>query len=370
MKDPSVPKIDAAAKPDETVTLADLAADIRAFLAAARAGVKAEEGGRAVWTDNTKKLGKALLSGRELHQNDNNAFNVWLNENELSDLVNKDERAALIRMAEYPEIAEQVLATTTSRSWQLIGIEIAGVLNAQNTPSKPKPNRGGRPRNPDATRVRKKTPAPSADPIDDVARELATKCADDKPCTIAQLAQKIQLASSAVEQALPRLGDAVKQNGIDAGTPTYVIERIGKPSVSSIDPIHDLACALSAKCSGPEWRTLEELASIVERKKDEVTEALKRLKADGLVEHQKSADGVALEYRISDDRAQFAPAGLQRKLEFANARVRELEQLLREKDELLREKDAQLREKDAKLRERDDEIAQLRAKPSSSVEQI
>jgi predicted transcriptional regulator len=155
-----------------------------------------------------------------------------------------------------------------------------------------------------------------------------------------------------------------------------------KPRAQSTDPYaevskalktangDDVARELVAKCSGPEWRTVEELASIVGRKKDEVTEALKRLKADGLVEHQKSADGVALEYRIDDEPARFAPAGLQRKLEFANARVRELEQLLRERDAQLREKDAQLREKDAKLRERDDEIAQLRAKPSSSVEQM
>src|SRR6516165_3778164 len=105
---------------------ADLVANINAFLAAAREGaqaeedgvkaeeaaIKAQEVGAAAWRENTKKLAQALLTGRQLHQNDNNAFGAWLKANGLDKLISKNERAGLICIAENLEIAERVLATT------------------------------------------------------------------------------------------------------------------------------------------------------------------------------------------------------------------------------------------------------------------
>jgi hypothetical protein len=122
-----VPLSDATAKSpsptdDIVVETSALIADIKASFAAARAGAKAEEEGRAAWRDNTMKLAKALLSGRELHQNHNNAFGVWLDAGRLGeDLISHIDRAALINMAEHSEISERVLAKTTRRSWQHIG---------------------------------------------------------------------------------------------------------------------------------------------------------------------------------------------------------------------------------------------------------
>jgi predicted transcriptional regulator len=191
------------------VALADLVADIKASFVAARSGAKAEEDGRATWRDNTLKLAKALLAGRELHQNDNNAFGAWLDASGLGeDFISDKDRWALIKMAEHPQIAERILATTSRRSWRHIWaeeiaheVEAEGVSHVGNTPS----NRGGRPRCPHL----RKTPVPSADPIDDVVSEAIAKFADPKAewRTVPRMAQILMRAESAVREALKRLND-------------------------------------------------------------------------------------------------------------------------------------------------------------------
>ena len=90
--------------------LAAVAADIRAALAAARADF-------ASWRDNTMKLARALLRGREMHKDDA-AFGAWLKAEDFG--VNDDDRAALISMAKHSEIAERVLADTARQSWRNI----------------------------------------------------------------------------------------------------------------------------------------------------------------------------------------------------------------------------------------------------------
>jgi hypothetical protein len=198
----------ATADPD----LAGLAVDIKTFFVAARSGAKAEEDGRAAWRDNTLKLAKALLTGRELHQNDNNAFGLWLDANGLGeDFINKNARAALIRIAEYPAIAERVLETTESRSWELIGNEVKrGAPSARNTPSEAKANRGDNPR---------KAPGQSADPIDDVARELIAKCSGVKSewRSLAGMASIVSRPEPSVREALQRLGAKTRKDA--AGSP-------------------------------------------------------------------------------------------------------------------------------------------------------
>jgi hypothetical protein len=204
----SVPETDAAAKPDENVALADLAVDIKASFVAARAGAKAEADGRAAWRDNTMKLAKALLVGRELHQNDNNAFGAWLDAGGMGeDLISHIDRAALINMAEHAEIAERVLAITTRRSWQHIWreeiaqeVKAKGVIHMNKTR-----NRGGRPH------VRK-APAQSADPIDEVVREVIAAFSGAKAewRPVSKMWSTIKRAESSVRDALKRLGDAAK----------------------------------------------------------------------------------------------------------------------------------------------------------------
>jgi hypothetical protein len=224
MKYPSRPETGAARQTTHVAGVerepADLVADIKAFFVAARSGAKAEEDGRAIWRDNTMKLAKALLAGRELHQNDNNAFGSWLDATGLGeDLISHIDRAALISMAEHAEIAERVLAITTRRSWQHIWreeiapeVEAKGVIHVNKTPSNPKPNRGGRPR---------KAPAHSADPIDDVVREAVVNFTGPNAewRTVRKMASIIGRADVAVKHALTRLGDAVGTrrgaNGVD-----------------------------------------------------------------------------------------------------------------------------------------------------------
>jgi predicted transcriptional regulator len=369
-----VPETDAAAKPDENVALADLVVKIKASFVAAHVGAKAEEDGRAAWRGNTMKLGKGLLLGRELHQNDNNAFNVWLNDNGLGeDLISKDDRAALIGMAEHPEISERVLATTQRRSWQLIWreeiateVEVSGGFRSvtktpENLPANPK---GGRPRRPRMAPGRPRmapdrlcaSSAQPPDSIDNVRRALIDKCADGKQRTAHQIANKVQYAVSFVEPVLKSLGDAVRVDSTDASAPLYLIESPG---------VGDTMRELTEKCSGPEWRTRPELASIVGRKEDVVKEALKRLKDDGLVEQTKRADG-RFEYRISGEPPLSKSKNLdslQRNLDLANARIRELERLLRERDA---DFERQLHDRDVKVAQLEEQLRKRNAEPPIS----
>ena len=63
-----------------------------------------------------------------------------------------------------------------------------------------------------ATPLGKKRPLHSSDPIDDVTRELITKCAGPKAewRTLDRMSSTTRLAKTAINEALPRLGEAVK----------------------------------------------------------------------------------------------------------------------------------------------------------------
>jgi hypothetical protein len=73
------------------------------------------------------------------------------------------------------------------------------------------------------SRLRRQMKPASADPLDEVRRALIEKCADGKPRTVLQLAQRTQFAASAIEKALARLGDAVNARAVD-GDDEYWIE--------------------------------------------------------------------------------------------------------------------------------------------------
>jgi ParB family chromosome partitioning protein len=76
-----------------------------------------------------------------------------------------------------------------------------------------------------ATPRGKKTPVYSRDPIDDVTRELITKCAGPKAewRTLDRMSTTTRVAASAIEEALKRLGDAVKTRAGDKGD-EYLID--------------------------------------------------------------------------------------------------------------------------------------------------
>jgi hypothetical protein len=71
----------------------------------------------------------------------------------------------------------------------------------------------------------KKTPVHSRDPIDDVTRELITKCAGPKAkwLTLGKMSSTIMRAKAAIKDALKRLGDAVRTRRGD-GDDEYLIE--------------------------------------------------------------------------------------------------------------------------------------------------
>jgi hypothetical protein len=190
-----------------------LAANIKAFFAAAMSGVKAEEDGRAAWCENTLNLGKALLQGRELHQNDCNAFHAWLVDNELGEsLLSHQDRSALIRMAEHAEIAERVLAATRRRSWRLIWDEEIwpevenkrGVTSAGNPAGKQAPNRGGRP-------SKKSVPQYPLDHITPLKQRIVEQFAGGRPVSVDKVMSRLNAARVNVETALAGLGPQAKR---------------------------------------------------------------------------------------------------------------------------------------------------------------
>lgn len=94
----------------------------------------------------------------------------------------------------------------------------------------------------------KKTPFHSRDPIDDVTRELITKCAGSKAewRTLDRMSSITHVAKSAINDVLKRLGDAVKTRGGDRndgylidGDPDELLVRAGlmmaQPEQSAAD---------------------------------------------------------------------------------------------------------------------------------------
>jgi ParB-like chromosome segregation protein Spo0J len=105
-----------------------------------------------------------------------------------------------------------------------------------------------------ATPRAKKKPVHSRDPIDDVTRDLITKCAGTKAewRTLAKMASTTVVAKTAIKDALKRLGDAVKTRAGDRDD-AYLIEgdrdellaRMGlvmaQPDQSAADPNAEIA---------------------------------------------------------------------------------------------------------------------------------
>jgi hypothetical protein len=98
-------------------------------------------------------------------------------------------------------------------------------------------------------------PVHSRDPIDDVVRELITKCAGPKPewRTLKRMSSIIRRADGAIKEALPRLGDdAVKTRAGDMdeeylieGDPDELLIRAGltmaQPNQSAADSSAEVA---------------------------------------------------------------------------------------------------------------------------------
>ncbi len=105
-----------------------------------------------------------------------------------------------------------------------------------------------------ATPAAKKKPVHSRDPIDDVTRELITKCAGPKAewRTLDRMSSTAAFAKTAINDALPRLGEAVKTREGDMGVEFFIagdrdelLARAGlmiaQPDHSATDPRDELS---------------------------------------------------------------------------------------------------------------------------------
>src|SRR5262249_15522898 len=71
------------------------------------------------WVEASVELAIALREGSE-NTPGNMSFSYWLKSNNLDNVLNANDRAALISMARDPELMRTVLKETPSRSYQLI----------------------------------------------------------------------------------------------------------------------------------------------------------------------------------------------------------------------------------------------------------
>jgi hypothetical protein len=94
-------------------------ADVRTGYERTQRGNEQMDSGRAEWRDGTWQMVTGLTRLRELDQRDDRAFGAALTLSGL-DKISKDDRAALLDMARYPDIAKAVLATTERTSWRNI----------------------------------------------------------------------------------------------------------------------------------------------------------------------------------------------------------------------------------------------------------
>ena len=93
----------------------------------------------------------------------------------------------------------------------------------------------------------KKKPVHSRDPIDDVARELITKCAGPKSewRTLDRMSSTAAFAKTAINEALQRLGDAVKTRESDMGVEFFIAgdrdELLARAGLMIVQPDHSAA---------------------------------------------------------------------------------------------------------------------------------
>jgi hypothetical protein len=91
----------------------EIEADIRRHYAAAFAGVES-------FRQHTWALCCGIKLGKQSCHNNNAAFGRWFKDRGLHKIINADDRAALLKMAEHPEITQEVLRTTTRHSFRMI----------------------------------------------------------------------------------------------------------------------------------------------------------------------------------------------------------------------------------------------------------
>jgi hypothetical protein len=105
-----------------TPTLSGLAGLIRQDLTAI-------DKNREDWVNRTMSLALHLKEARETHSGDNNAFGKWLDENtkDAKKKLSKDDRAALLSMAQDPERSRKMLEKTSRTSYQHIWKQEGGV---------------------------------------------------------------------------------------------------------------------------------------------------------------------------------------------------------------------------------------------------
>src|SRR6516162_8383217 len=78
-----------------------------------------EAEGRKLWIEGTLELINILDDARKRLGSDQ-AFGKWLTDNGYGDRITRNDRRALLNMAEHPQHTREVLNQTHRRSWRLI----------------------------------------------------------------------------------------------------------------------------------------------------------------------------------------------------------------------------------------------------------
>jgi hypothetical protein len=79
-----------------------------------------ESEGRKLWTEGTLELINILHNARE-HFSSDQAFGKWLTDSGYGEnRISRQDRSALLNMAEHPELTREILEQIHGRSWQLI----------------------------------------------------------------------------------------------------------------------------------------------------------------------------------------------------------------------------------------------------------
>ena len=85
---------------------------------AIRTALRLVQEGQNKWVEGTMQLSLALVAARAEYSS-NEVFSNWLDEN-IGDEINHQDRSALLKFGEYPEIAREVLEQTKRISWRFI----------------------------------------------------------------------------------------------------------------------------------------------------------------------------------------------------------------------------------------------------------
>jgi hypothetical protein len=154
---------------NDTEHLAKVKSNLDLAWAKVQNALQLEAEGRKQWIEGTLELINILHDARQRHPSDQ-AFGKWLADSGYGeDRITRNDRSALLNMAEYPDLTRKVLEQTHRRSWRLIweeeiqpGLHSAGQPaddEQTNTPEQPAEGENAEPapiNNPEPADTKKK----------------------------------------------------------------------------------------------------------------------------------------------------------------------------------------------------------------------